>query len=158
MTVRLVSQHRRNHCQVSVAWGQQLDSSWCWLHITCQPCVFLQRSKEMEIPGSHSATRHMIGYDTMTRGLWTTLLAVLISHPVISTSLNHIRNTCVICIRYEHEEAVTSWLQTVDTHFFYVGKKALGPEWDKSLNTNGSMWVCEVYHLLHTCPASWMAE
>lgn len=34
----------------------------------------------------------------------------------------------------------------------------LGPEWDKSLNINGSMWVSDVYHLRHMCPASWMAD
>jgi len=64
----------------------------------------------------------------------------------------------MICIRCQHEKAVTSWMQTVDTHFFYVGKQVLGLEWDKSLNINGSMWVSYVYHLLHMCPASWMAE
>jgi hypothetical protein len=37
----------------------------------------------------------------------------------------------MICIRCQHEKAVTSRLQTVDTHFFCVGKQVLGPEWDK---------------------------
>jgi hypothetical protein len=93
MTVRLVSQHRRNQCQVSVAWRRQLASSWCLLHITHQPHVFLQRSKAMEIPGPHPTTRYVNGYDTMTRQFWTTLLTVLISNPVISISLNPKRST-----------------------------------------------------------------
>ena len=80
MTVRLVSQHRKNQCQVSVAGRGQLASSWCLLRITCQPCVFFfQRSKQMEIPRPHSTT-HMCDW------LWYYDFEVMI-HPPYSPDL-----------------------------------------------------------------------
>jgi hypothetical protein len=36
------------------------------------------------------------------------------------------------------KQAVTSWLQTLDTNFFYAGIQTLVPWWDKRLNVNGA--------------------
>jgi len=35
------------------------------------------------------------------------------------------------------KQAVTSWLQTIDTNFFYAKIQALVPRWDKRFNVNG---------------------
>jgi hypothetical protein len=37
----------------------------------------------------------------------------------------------------EVKQVVTSWLQALDTDFFYADVQALVPLWDKCLNVNG---------------------
>jgi hypothetical protein len=48
-------------------------------------------------------------------------------------------------------QAVTSWLQALDTAFLYCGTQALVPLWNKCLNVSGDYVESGVYHLLLMC-------
>jgi len=49
------------------------------------------------------------------------------------------------------KQAVFSWLQTLDTDFFYAGIKALVQHWDKCSNSIVTLLKSGVYHLLCMC-------
>jgi len=48
------------------------------------------------------------------------------------------------------KQAVTCWLQSLDTDILYTTIQALSPQCDKCLNVNGECVKSGVYHLLHT--------
>lgn len=86
----------------------QVDESAFALASLCKllaSYVLLQGSKDVVISGPHNANR-------------TIHPTVLTSHPVNSVSLHHLRS---------------SWLQTLETYFFYDGMHAFVPPWDRCL-------------------------
>jgi hypothetical protein len=48
----------------------------------------------------------------------------------------------------EMKQAVTFWLQTLDTDFFHASTKALVSQWQKCLMLLVNTWRSGVYHLL----------
>jgi hypothetical protein len=48
------------------------------------------------------------------------------------------------------KQAVSCWLQSLDTDILYIITQALSPQCDKCSNVNGECVESGVYHLLHT--------
>ena len=93
MPSRLVSQHTRSQCQVSVARRWQCDTHQCWLQIASQ--MLHKGSKEMEVTGPILPTGFVTGYGVMAGRLWTTLHTGPIACPTISIYLDPVRITCL---------------------------------------------------------------
>jgi hypothetical protein len=82
--------------------------------------LLIKGSKDKDVARIHSASR--------TVCLQTAVPAVLVWRPAIYTSLQEFTPDIYA------KQAVTSWLQMLDTHFIYVGIQVLGPRQEKWLN------------------------
>ena len=84
------------------------------------------------MPGLTTQTAHVTGYGA------TAGPALPASRPVTYTPLDPIQTTWSkqFATHDDMKQAVTSWLETLDTDFFYAGIQALVSQWDKSLKVS----------------------
>jgi hypothetical protein len=125
---RLSSQHTRSQCQVSVARRWQFDTHQCWVQIASQ--MLQKGSEDMEVTGPH--TDNWICY-----WLWCYGWEVM-DHPayrpdrmsnnfyIFGPCKNHLPGKQSKADNHV-KQAVTSWLQMLDTTFYYAGRQALMP-------------------------------
>ena len=98
--------------------------------------VLLQGSRG---EGNHWApccqTKPIICSSAKAERRWPTLTTILIICAVISISLDLLRSFW-LAGNLQQMPTVTSWLQILDTSFFYARMQALMQWWDKWLNVN----------------------
>jgi hypothetical protein len=104
----------------------------CKLPVRC----FLWAPRRWISLGPILPTGYVTGYRVMAGRLWITLPTDPVSCPVISIYLNPLRITCLAVSSIPDnnvKQAVTSWLQTLDTAFCYTGIQALMSLWNQCL-------------------------
>jgi hypothetical protein len=116
----------RNRCQISVARTWQL-------HVVA--FCFVRGANTWKSVGPRLPTEFVTDYSARTGRLWTTLATVQISLPVISILLDPLK-TSAWQADADGKQAVTCWLQTLDTSYFISGVQGFVPRWDKCLNVS----------------------
>jgi hypothetical protein len=126
---RLLSWHRRNWCQLSIAriWLIACFISMCLANHLSARC-FLRCPKRWKSHCSGLQTSLVTVYVTTAGSHKPPTLTVAVLCPVICISLDPLRSTWLASD--DIRQAVTSWLQTLDTVFFYAGLQFLVPQWD----------------------------
>jgi len=133
MVPRLVSQHKRNQSQVSLAWLQKLALYQYLLQSVCLPCS----SYGVQRDGNH-CTQHWeitrAGRQPTSHSAATTYRLVGGMGPsdfhLVGPLTQHLAGK-----RFEPDtdkkQAVISWLQTLHTDVLYAWIKNLLPPWNK---------------------------
>jgi len=101
--------------------------------------VPLKGTKGMESLGPILPKELLIGYCAMARKLWTILPTVLLQHLIIFACLDSTRSTWPnkrFATDTDMQQAVTSWLWTLNTEFLYAGIQPMQPQWDECLYVN----------------------